>query len=366
MKQLHVIRTEETQKYQESYCFHEPFSGISIFEGVATGQCENLSDVVCVQGHVDVSRFLKTNPLKKQLKHHEVIVYTTLECPFVALLRHEYNDIQVREIETWEEEWKFKRHVHALSTVPAIFLDNVYVGNFMDFWKHYLCPVFDTDNLRQGVYSLCQGLDKAIDQEKNVVNEFCFLSNRPLVLFIKGFRKVLLQMKLSMEETETQQLNKVIFETIHYAAFKASCDMAAQKGPCVNSDKIYSVFEPLLKPHDNLRQNIMKYGLRNMIYIRTCHENEDYISQQLFENFKQMIGITDIPNSLKKIYQNVYEACQKQQLQLSIDRKKYNVVDETFHLYIDDDKQEYEISELQQQIWKEGFHTIRIHHRTNK
>lgn len=366
VKQLHVIRTEETQKYQESYCFHEPFSGISIFEGVATGQCENLSDVVCVQGHVDVSRFLKTNPLKKQLPHHQVIVYTTMKCPFVPLLRHEYKDIQVREIETWEEEWQMKRHVHALSTVPAIFLDNLYVGNFMDLWKHYLCPVFDTENLRQGVYSLCQGLDNAIDQEKHVVNEFCFLSNRPLVLFVKGFREVLLQMKLSMEEAETQQLNKVIFETIHYAALKASCDMASQKGPCVNSDKIFSIFETLLKPHENLRQNIMKHGLRNMIYIRTCLENDDNITQQYFEHFKQTIGITDIPNSLKKIYQNVYEACQKQQLQLSIDRKKYNVVDETFHLYLDDDQLEHEISELQQQIWKEGFHTIHVHRRTKQ
>jgi ribonucleoside-diphosphate reductase alpha chain len=236
----------------------------------------------------------------------------------------------------------------------------------MDFWKHYLCPVLDTENLRQSVYSLCQGLDNAIDQEKNVVNEFCFLSNRPIILFVKGFREVLLQMKLSMEETETQQLNKVIFETIHYAALKASSDLAAQKGPCVNSDKIYSFFETLIRPHENLRHHIMKYGLRNMIYIRTCHHYEEKISQQFFEQLKQKIGITDIPNSLQKIYQNGYEVCQKQQLQLMMERKKYNVVDETFHLYLDDERLEHEISDLQQQIWKEGFHRICIHHRTKK
>lgn len=364
VKHLQVVKTEETQKYQESYCFHEPFSGISIFEGVATGQCENMSDVVCIQGHVDVSRYLKTNPLKKQLKNHRVVVYTTSECPFLRLLRLEYNDLEVRDIETWEEEWKIKRHVHALSTLPAIFLDNLYVGNFMDFWKHYLCPVFDTENLRQNVYSLCQGLDNAIDQEKNVVNEFCFMSNRPIVLLVKGFREVLLQMKLSLEETETQQLNKVIFETIHYAALKASSDLAAQKGPCVNSDKIYSAFETLVRHHENLRHNITEHGLRNMIYIRACSDYENNISQQFFENLKQKIGMTDIPNSLRKIYQDDYTLCQKQQLQLMIDRKKYNVVDETFHLYIDNEKLEHELSELQQQIWKEGFHKIRVHHRT--
>jgi ribonucleotide reductase alpha subunit len=365
VQHLQVVRTETTQKYQESYCFHEPFTGTSIFEGVATGQCENLSDVVCVQGHVDVSRFLKTNPLKKQLQNHQVIVYTTQECPFMRLLRHEYNNIEIREIETWEEEWNTKRHVHALSTVPAIFLDNLYVGNFMDFWKHYLCPVFDTDNLRHGVYALCHGLDNAVDQEKNVVNEFCFRRNRPLVLFVRGFREVLLQTKLSMEETETHQLNKAIFETIHYAALKASVDMAAQKGPCVNSDKICSFFEPLVKPHEHLRHNIMNHGLRNMIYIRTyCDDDEEEAAQQSFGHFKQMIGTQDdIPNSLKKIYQ---EPCQQQKLQLMVDRKKYNVVDETFDLYLDDEKTEHEISGLQQQLWKEGFYTIRVHHRTKK
>jgi len=364
VREVKIIKKEETQQYQESYCFHEPFSGTSIFEGVATGQCENLSDVLCVQGFVDVSKFLKTNPLKKQLKNHHVIVYTTQQCPFLRLLRKEYENLQVREIETWEEEWKIKRHVHALSSVPAIFLDTLYVGNYMDFWKHYLCPVLDTENLRQQVYCVCHGLDNAIDQEKNVLNEFCFMSNRPLVLRVRGFHEVLLQMKLSLEEAETQQLNKVIFETIHYTALKASSDLAAKKGPCINSDKIYSVFETMVKPHENLHQNILNYGLRNMIYIRTCEDDENTTRKRSYQYFKQYFGDVEIPNSLRTIYQDEYGLCQKKRLQLMLDRKKYNVVDETFHLYLHEDMSDHELSELQQQIWREGFHKIQIHHRT--
>lgn len=363
VREVKIIKKEETHQYQESYCFHEPFSGTSIFEGVATGQCEDLSDVVCVQGFVDVSKFLKTNPLKKQLRNHHVIVYTTQQCPFLRLLRREYDDLQVREIETWEEEWEIKRHVHALSSVPAIFLDNLYVGSYMDFWKHYLCPVLDTENLRQTVYCVCQGLDNAIDQEKNVANEFCFLSNRPIVLRVRGFLEVLLHMKLSLEEADTQQLNKVIFETIHYAALKASSDMASKKGPCINSDKIYSVFEKMVAPHENLNQNILNHGLRNMIYIRSCQDEEDHIRERSFLYFKQHLGDTEVPNSLRTIYQDEYGTCQKQRLQLMLDRKKYNVSDETFHLYLHEDVPEHELSELQQQIWSEGFHKIQIHHR---
>ena len=367
VRNLHVIKVEESQQYQESFCFHEPFSGTSIFEGVATGQCENMSDVMCVQGFLDISKFLKPNPLKKQLENHRVIVYTYKNCPFLQLLQLEYKDLEIKEIEIWQEEWQLKRHVHALSSVPAIFLDHLYVGNFMDFWKHYLCPVFDTETLRQVVYSLCQSLDSAIDQETNILNEFCFLSNRPIVLYVRGLRELFIRMKLSIEEEEALQLNKLIFETIYYAAMKASCDLSAQKGPCINTQKIYSMFETMLTCYENLYPHIVKYGFRNMIFVKTCQEDETHMTTRYFEQLKKHVGCGDIPNSLKQIYQDDYKLCQRQRLKLMQDRKRYHVVDDIFHLYVDENMGEDELSEIQQEIWAEGFHTIQIHERkTNK
>jgi ribonucleotide reductase alpha subunit/uncharacterized protein YqgQ len=356
-----VVRIEEVPKYQESFCFHEPFSGTSIFEGVATGQCENLPDNVCVKAHLDISRFLKTNPFKKQLKTYRVIVYTTKDCLFSHLLRIEYDSLEIRDIEIFEEEWNMKRHTHALSSVPAIFLDNIYVGNFMDFWKHYICPVLDVESLEKSVYSLCRGLDSAIDLEKNVVNEFSFMANRPVVLIVDGFRETLVRMRLAIDETETEQLNKVVFETIYCAALKASNDMSRTKGHCVNSSNIISFFENNLNAHEDLRQSVLQNGLRNMLYIMTQPDEDN--KQIVSSHYQSLKHATNgvIPNSLKKIYLNDYEVPQSQRLKLALERKKYNVVNDTFHLYLQHDASVQELSELQQEIWSEGFHTIQIH-----
>jgi len=386
IENIKVVRIEESQKYQESYCFHEPFSGTAIFEGMATGQCENFSDVMCVQGCIDISKFITTNPLRKHLYNYHVTVYTTKECPFLRLLQLEYDHLEIKDIETCQEEWNIKRHAHALSSVPAIFLDNLYVGNFIDFWKHYLCPVLDIESLYKSVYLLCQGLDNAIDKEQKhrIINEFCFLSNRPILLRVIKLRQVLVSMKLSFDDPQSQQLNNTIFKTVYHAAIKASNDLSVKKGSCINSSKIISKLEASLRNNENLWQNILKKGIRNIIYIRTWEEVEKNILDRFHQFLSKEINVltnsvdsltvldtigklnsvqeTGIPNSLKKIYQNEYEVSQLKRLQFMVDRKKYNVVDDTFHLYIDEQMDEELLSEIQQKIWEEGFHTIQIHH----
>jgi hypothetical protein len=387
IKNIKVVRIEESQKYQESYCFHEPFSGTAIFEGIATGQCENFSDVMCVQGFIDVSKFITTNPLKKHLYNYHVSVYTTKDCPFLRLLQLEYEYLEFKDIETCQEEWNIKRHAHALSSVPAIFLDNIYVGNFIDFWKHYLCPVLEVETLYKSVYLLCQGLDNAIDQEQKhkIINGFGFLSNRPILLKVANMRNVLVGMKLSLDDPQSQKLNDTIFKTIYHAAIKASNDLSVKKGPCINSSKIISKLEDCLENNENLWQNILKKGIRNAIYIRTLDEIEKNILYQFYQFLRKEINVltnntdhltvldtigklnsvrdTNIPNSLKKIYQNEYEVSQLKRLRFMVERKKYNVVDDIFHLYIDDQMDEELLSELQQKVWGEGFDTIQIHHK---
>ena len=384
VEKVKVVKIEETHKYQESYCFHEPYMGTSIFEGIATGQCENLVDMMCVQGLLDISKFLKPNPLKKQLQKYGVVIYTNRNCPFSQIVQMEYKDVEIRDIEIYQDEWKIKRHNHALSSVPAIFLGNTYAGNFVDFWKQYLCPVFDTEELRRSVGTLCRGLDHAVDQEKNIVNKLCFLSYRPILLKVRGFREILVRMRLSIDEPETEYLNKIIFETIHHTSLRASNELANEKGPCINSDKVISIFERFLKNHEKLYQDIKEKGLRNMISVMTCHEEDKNLVSRFYNWLKKdvvmayghessgkdvmdsiyqsrsLFGI-DVPNSLKNIYQNEYEISQWQRLKIIMKRKQYNVVDDTFHLYLWDGITEDELSELQQQIWSGGFRTIEIH-----
>jgi len=191
-------------------------------------------------------------------------------------------------------------------------------------------------------------------------------------------------MKLSFDDPQSQQLNNTIFKTVYHAAIKASNDLSVKKGSCINSSKIISKLEASLRNNENLWQNILKKGIRNIIYIRTWEEVEKNILDRFHQFLSKEINVltnsvdsltvldtigklnsvqeTGIPNSLKKIYQNEYEVSQLKRLQFMVDRKKYNVVDDTFHLYIDEQMDEELLSEIQQKIWEEGFHTIQIHH----
>lgn len=363
---LQVVKIEESQTYQGSYCFHEPFSGTAIFEGVATGQCENIPDTHHAHGRIDLSSFLATNPLKKNLSKHRVIVYTTHNCPFFPLLQKEYDILEWKNIALCQEEWDTKRHLHALSSVPAIFLDNTYVGDFVDFWNHYLCPVFDFDHCRSTVRHLCEILDHSAEN----------VPNRPILLDIYGMMDVLVRMRLSLDEAKSRQLQILMFQTIYHSSLSTSNEMSIQKGPCVNSKKIITLLDPNQRNDPLLWQNIMSHGLRNRIYLRTLQDEDekpilcrfyecmkhDFDNETLEHVFKtNSVQDIDIPSYLKKIYRNEYELPQRERLWSMIKRKAYHIMDDTFHLYIGGQINKEALSELEQQAWSAGFHTIQIH-----
>jgi len=57
------------------------------------------------------------------------------------------------------------------------------------------------------------------------------MRHRPIGLGVQGMADAFLLMRLPFESKEAQQLNRDIFETIYYAALKASCELAQRLGP---------------------------------------------------------------------------------------------------------------------------------------
>jgi len=57
------------------------------------------------------------------------------------------------------------------------------------------------------------------------------LRHRPIGLGVQGLADAFLLMRYPFESAEAQQLNTDIFETIYYAALKASCELARRLGP---------------------------------------------------------------------------------------------------------------------------------------
>jgi len=56
------------------------------------------------------------------------------------------------------------------------------------------------------------------------------LRHRPIGIGVQGLADAFLLMRYPFESKEAQQLNIDIFETIYYAALKASCELAERFG----------------------------------------------------------------------------------------------------------------------------------------
>ena len=57
------------------------------------------------------------------------------------------------------------------------------------------------------------------------------MRHRPIGLGVQGLADAFLLMQYPFESQEAQKLNTDIFETIYYAAMKASCELAQRLGP---------------------------------------------------------------------------------------------------------------------------------------
>lgn len=370
---LVVVKINESSSFQPSYCFHEPLLGIAIFEGVATGQCENIPVLQYVKGSIDLTQFLIENPSKKKLSRHHIQIYTTKNCGFSQLAQREYPVMEPIDITLCPEEWDMKRHIHALSTVPAIFVDNLYVGDFMDFWRNYLCPLLDWEKLGESVSFLCHLLDEWMDKQKVLSS-----THRPLVLEIYGFPQVLVKMKLSMEDPTTKQIHSLLLKKIEHIMLTVSNQQSIEKGNYFSKKQDL----PPLQDEEELWKSICQYGLRNTISFHIMERQEMNLLSCFYHDLKQELVIfsppcnqqlldkifssnsiqdLNIPNSIKKIYQNQYELEPTVRYELIKTRRPYDQVENVFHFYVSPTMDQETLRTLQYNAWEDGFYKIKIH-----
>jgi len=57
------------------------------------------------------------------------------------------------------------------------------------------------------------------------------MRHRPIGIGVQGLADAFLLMRYPFESAEARQLNTDIFETIYFAALKASCELARRFGP---------------------------------------------------------------------------------------------------------------------------------------
>jgi ribonucleoside-diphosphate reductase alpha subunit len=223
--------------------------------------------------------------------------------------------------------------------------------------------------------------------------EYSNKKHRPIGLGVQGLADVFYKMRAPYESDRAREINRNIFETMYYAAVKTSCELAKVEGP-------YETFQgsPMslgqfqfdlwgVKPSDRydweeLRQEVMKYGIRNStlmaimptastaqimgnteaceqmtsnIYARRTGAGdfvvinkylvEDLIKLDLWnKDLKNMIiadngsiqNINGIPQELKNLYKTAWEVKQKAVIQLAADRGPFICQTQSMNLFFEE------------------------------
>lgn len=250
------------------------------------------------------------------------------------------------------------------------------------------------------------------------------LRNRPIAMGIQGLANLLFQMKLPFECDEAKNLNKEIMETIQYAGWTASMELAKNSGVTYSKFKGSPISEGLFQHNlwgindnqlsgrwdwEELRQNIKKYGVLNSmitalpptastsqilgnyesfepqnsnIFMRSTLSGDfpiinKYLVSDLLDlglwnsNMKERIisnngsvqNILEIPLKIKQIYKTIWEIPQKHLIDMSADRALFVDQSQSLNLFMDKPTIA-KLSSMHFYAWKSGLKTGMYYFRT--
>jgi len=142
-------------------------------------------------------------------------------------------------------------------------------------------PVFDFEKLHKIARVITYNLNRVIDinyypTEKTRKSN---LRHRPIGIGVQGLADVFMMMNYSFTSDEAKQLNKDIFETIYHGALEESLELAKTEGayetfagsPASQGKLQFDLwdYDPTNKRYDwdALKQDIMKFGIRNSLLL---------------------------------------------------------------------------------------------------
>lgn len=253
--------------------------------------------------------------------------------------------------------------------------------------------VFDHQTLYDIAYHAIKDLNRVIDINNYPIPEakFSNLNNRPVGLGLQGLADLFILLRLPFDSPEARVLNQEILETMYYAAARSSCDLAKIEG-------YYPTFpgSPTSKgilcpdswehtptnrwPYNELRQDIVKYGLRNSllialmptvstaiilgnnesfepintnIYVKRTLAGEytvinkylikdlinlglwnEELKQRIIQNNGSVQGIKNIPEDIQLLYRTVWEVPLKAQIDMQSDRGVFVDQSQSFNVHM--------------------------------
>ena len=91
---------------------------------------------------------------------------------------------------------------------------------------------YDYVALRSVVHAVTRNLNRVIDVNYYPIPEAknSNMRHRPIGIGVQGLADVFIMMKLPFASPEAKKVNKLIFETIYFAALEASCELSKEEG----------------------------------------------------------------------------------------------------------------------------------------
>lgn len=281
---------------------------------------------------------------------------------------------------------------------------------------------FDHDKLFEITYQATLNLNKIIDRNYYPIPEArnSNMRHRPIGLGVQGLADAFILMRFPFESEEAKKLNSEIFETIYFAALTASKDLAKVEGayesypgsPASKGVFQHDMWNVTPSPRwewDILREEVMKYGIRNSlllapmptastsqilgnnecfepytsnIYTRRVLSGEfvvvnkhllrDLVKLGIWnENLKNKIvaangsvqNIPEIPANIKELYKTVWEIKQRTIIDMAADRGAFIDQSQSLNLFIQD-ANFAKMSSAHFYSWKKGLKTGMYYLRT--
>jgi ribonucleoside-diphosphate reductase alpha chain len=253
---------------------------------------------------------------------------------------------------------------------------------------------YNHNKLYEVAYNAVINLNNVIDVNfyPSESAKFSNMLHRPIGLGVQGLADVFFAIGIPYDSDEAKQINKEIFETIYYAAIKASCDLAKEQGT-------YASYEgsPISKGQfqfdlwgtkptkrwdwDKLREDVKKHGVRNSLTTcimptastasilgneASCEAQTSnmytrgvlsgtfilvnkYLVKELVklgiwnDNLRKKIisengsvqNVPEIPTHLKEIFKTVYEIKQKDVIEMAADRGAFIDQTQSMNIFMD-------------------------------
>lgn len=263
---IKIINVSESFQNVDTYCFTEPISNMGVFNGILTGQCNEILEfsnheeyAVCNLASIAINKCVE-----KFVGDKEFTIYTKENCKYCTfsktyLLTSNFKFTEI-EIEPNELEKLFNSRSY-----PQILYDNEIIGGWDDFYR-FIVGTFNYDTLYSIAYKAAINLDKTIDLNYYPVPEAkrSNMRHRPIGLGIQGLADTLVLLKIPFDSDEALDFNKKFMEIIYLAACTASKDVSKSRyigmkrlqeefttlGETLESDRIVTIKKSLPEYYD--------------------------------------------------------------------------------------------------------------------